>query len=67
LGAPIVPRVDLRVPGRQPLSVLCRNTRAGAGFRRTVAVNGRLLEGFHLPHEVFTKGGEVVFEVNEEK
>ena len=64
LGAPIVPRVDIRVPGRPALAVLCRDIKGNGPLRRTAAWNGKAISGFHVRHADIVKGGELVFEIS---
>ncbi len=69
IGAPQVPRVDLRVgmPGEEArlLTIVAHGLSAKNKYVKSVRLNGRLVEGATLRHVDLMRGGELVFEMGE--
>lgn len=63
LGAPQIPRAEIRLPNGKTFTVVAKNLSQANRFVKSVTLNGKPLKGFKLSHRQILAGGELVFEM----
>jgi predicted alpha-1,2-mannosidase len=63
-GLPLVPRAEIRVPGREPLTIVAQ----GAGDRmQSLTLNRSPLDPLAISHDALTKGGTLHFQRSDDR
>ena len=63
LGAPQLPRVQVKVGDGKTFTVVARNLSKENKYVKSVTLDGKPFEGFILKHADIMRGGELVFEM----
>ena len=64
LGAPQIPRAELKLPGGRCFTVVAKGLSRTGKYVKSVSLNGKPLDGFILRHADIMHGGELVFEMS---
>ena len=64
LGAPQIPRAELKLPGGRYFTVVAKGLSRTGKYVKSVSLNGKPLDGFILRHTDIMHGGELVFEMS---
>ena len=67
LGRPSFPRASIRLPGGRALTVRRTEASPSAKFVQSVTLNGKPLTASTITHDQLTAGGELVFNMGEER